>query len=189
MKISTVYFEEASSEHTDRVIQCVSDFLKNNPQVRKIVVATTGGETGLKVAKAFSDREVIVVTHQIGFMAPDYDELSPEKREEIISAGGKVLTATHAFAGVGRSMRKMFDTWTVPEIFSIAYRTFGQGTKVCAEIALMAADSGLVSVNEEVVCIGGTGRGADTAWLVRPAHTSSFPELRMKGCICKPLEF
>lgn len=189
MRINTVYFKEASSGHTNRVIQCVDDFLNENPQVRKIVVATTGGETGLKAVRAFSDKEVIVVTHQIGFLAPDHDELSPEKREEIRSAGGKILTTTHAFAGVGRSMRKMFDTWTVPEIFSIAYRTFGQGTKVCAEIALMAADSGLVSVNEDVVCIGGTGKGADTAWLVRPAHTSNFPELRMKGCICKPLEF
>ena len=74
-------------------------------------------------------------------------------------------------------------------MLAYAYRTFGQGTKVCAEIALMAADAGLIPVDKDVVCIGGTGRGADTAWLVKPTNTSNFTELKMRACICKPLNF
>jgi hypothetical protein len=71
----------------------------------------------------------------------------------------------------------------------VAYRTFGQGTKVCAEIAMMAADAGLVPVDTDVVCIAGTGRGADTAWIIRPTNTHAFSKLRMRACICKPIEF
>ena len=189
MEVHTHYFREASPEHTDKVVQLVREFLDASPEISKIMVATTEGTTGLIVANAFPGHEVIVVTHHTGFVEPNYNELDDETREKLEKAGAKVLTTTHAFAGIGRSLRKRFGTLTIPEIFAIAYRTFGQGTKVCAELALMAADAGLVSVNEDVVCIGGTGRGADTAWVVRPANTSDFPDLRMRACICKPLEF
>ncbi len=189
MNVQTHYFQEASPKHTDRVIQLVREFIDANPEISKIIVATTEGVTGLKVTDSFPDREIIVITHHTGFVEPNYNELDDETRKKLEEAGAKILTTTHAFAGIGRSLRKRFGTWTIPEIFAIAYRTFGQGTKVCAELALMAADAGLVSVNEDVICIGGTGRGADTAWVVRPANTSDFPDLRMKACICKPIEF
>jgi hypothetical protein len=53
----------------------------------------------------------------------------------------------------------------------------------------MAADAGLIPVDQDVICIGGTGRGADTAWLVQPTYTSNFTELKMKVCLCKPIKF
>ena len=75
------------------------------------------------------------------------------------------------------------------EITAVALRTFGQGTKVCAEIAMMAADAGLVPITQDVVCIAGTGRGADTAWVIQPANSQAFPKIRMRACLCKPLNF
>ncbi|UCE10936.1 MAG: hypothetical protein JSW61_03125 [Candidatus Thorarchaeota archaeon] len=189
MDVQTHYFDDASPEHTDAVLSLVSKTLETNKAIRYVVVATTQGDTGVAAARRFSDWNVIVVTHQTGFIAPNFNELTKESRREIEDAGATILTTTHAFAGVGRSLRKQFDTWSVPEIFSIAYRTLGQGTKVCAEIALMAADSGLIPVDEDVICVGGTGRGADTAWIVRPTYTNTFADLQLKACICKPLEF
>ncbi len=189
MKIESVHLEEASPEHTERVLSVVESFLEENPEIRQIVAATTTGATGLAAAKRFSDYEVIVVTHHTGFSSPNENELDDSNRKAILDAGGKLLTTTHAFAGVARSFRKELGTWTPTELMAIAYRTFGQGTKVCAEIAMMAADAGLVRVDRDVVCIGGTGFGADTAWVVRPTNTSSFPKLRMRACLCKPLDF
>lgn len=189
MKIQTHYFAEASRNHTENVIEVVRKHLNSQSTLVKIIVATTGGATGLAFAKAFKDKNVIVVTHEWGFSEPNNNEIDPKKREEIIELGAEVLTSSHAFAGVGRSVRKLYGTWTVTELFAVVYRTFGQGTKVCAEIAMMAADAGLVRVDQDVVCVGGTGRGADTAWLVQPANSSRFPEIRMRACLCKPLEF
>ena len=189
MKPKTIYFEEASSEYTNDVIHIVAEFLEKHSQIESIVVATTRGDTGLAAAKAFQKKHVIIVTHMSGFVKPDENELSDERRKEILALGADVLTTTHALAGVGRGIRKNLGTYTVTELLAYAYRTFGQGTKVCAEIALMAADAGLVPVSKDVICIGGTGRGADTAWLVRPAYTSDFPNLKMKACLCKPMEF
>ncbi len=184
----TLYFKEAGPGNTPQVINAVREYLSVYP-IHHVIVATTRGETGVAVAEAFKDRSVIVVTHQAGFIAPNTVELTADNQERILKTGAKILTATHAFAGVSRGIRKALGTWTIAELLAVAFRTFGQGTKVCAEIAMMAADAGLVPVDQDVICIAGTGTGADTAWVVRPAYTSSFTELKMKCCICKPLEF
>ncbi len=189
MSVSTFYFEKASPEHTDKVLSLVRTYLTENPGIEHIVVATTEGATGISTAKEFSDKKVIVVSHQTGFAKENENELNEDNRAQIEKLGAEILTTTHAFAGVARSFRKELGTWMPTEIVALALKTFGQGTKVCAEIAMMAADAGLVPVTQDVVCIGGTGRGADTAWVVRPANTQTFPKIRMKACLCKPLEF
>ncbi|MBD3405392.1 MAG: hypothetical protein GF411_04535 [Candidatus Lokiarchaeota archaeon] len=189
MQIRTTYFKKASREHTDSVKELLLDFLKENSQVTKIVVATTTGRTGTIFSEAFPDHEVIVVTHQQGFAKPNENELQKECKQIILENGARILTTTHALAGVPRGIRKELGTWDTTEILAVLLRTFGQGTKVCMEIAMMSADAGLVNIDEDVICVGGTGRGADTAWIIQPAYTSSWPKLRMKACICKPLQF
>jgi hypothetical protein len=189
MSVKTHYFDEASSEHTEKVLALVKEYLINNPGIEHVVVATTEGATGIAIAKEFPEKNVVVVTHQTGFAVDNENELSDVNRIQIQKLGAKVLTATHVFAGVARSFRKELGTWMTTEIIAVALKTFGQGTKVCAEIAMMAADAGLVPVNKDVVCVGGTGRGADTAWVIRPANSHAFTKMKMKACLCKPLEF
>jgi hypothetical protein len=65
-------------------------------------------------------------------------------------------------------------------------RVFGQGTKVSIEIALMAADAGLIPTQEPCVSIGGTDQGADTAILLIPAHAQNFFDLRVLEILAKP---
>ena len=189
MKIRTVYFETASSEHTEEVLDLVKEHLDLNPEIEHLIVATTEGATGLTAAEMFQNKKVVVVSHQTGFVAENMNELNEEKKSKIESLGAKVLTSTHAFAGVARSIRKELGTWLPTEIIAVALRTFGQGTKVCAEIVMMAADAGLIPVDKDVVCVAGTGRGADTASVIKPTYSQFFPRIRMKACLCKPLEF
>ncbi|MHA1768237.1 MAG: pyruvate kinase alpha/beta domain-containing protein [Candidatus Thorarchaeota archaeon] len=160
MTVRTHYFNESSPKHTEKVLSIVREYIDGGASISHIVVATTEGDTGLRAAKRFSDKDVIVVTHQTGFIAPNENELSDEKRRMIEEAGGRVLTATHALAGVARSFRKFAETWTPTEIMAIALRTFGQGTKVCVEIAMMAADAGLVPIYTDVIYIGGNRMGS-----------------------------
>ncbi len=61
-----------------------------------------------------------------------------------------------------------------------------KGMKVAIEISFMAADAGLISTDEEVIAIGGTVSGADTAIVVKPAHAHDAFSLRVKEIICKP---
>jgi hypothetical protein len=55
--------------------------------------------------------------------------------------------------------------------------------KVAIEIVVMAADSGLISTNEDVISIG----KQDTAVVVRPAHAQNLFDVKVKEIICKPL--
>jgi hypothetical protein len=50
----------------------------------------------------------------------------------------------------------------------------------------MAADAGVVRTDEDVVSIGGTGQGADTAIVLAPVHTHNFFDLKVKEILCKP---
>jgi len=185
MEIQSVYSIESGSANTEKTFE-VAKRRAEELGIKTIVVASTSGETGLKAVKAFASYKVVVVTHTTGLQAPDVQELTPQNRAKILEKGGVILTATHALGGVGRAVRRRFNTYQVDEIIAQTLRVFGQGTKVACEIALMAADAGLIRTDEEVISIGGTARGADTALVVKPAHTHDFFELKVKEVLCKP---
>jgi hypothetical protein len=65
----------------------------------------------------------------------------------------------------------------------------GEGTKVCVEVTLMAADAGLIPVDRDIIAIGGTGRGADTALRICPANSAKFFDLKIREIIAKPRDF
>ena len=65
-------------------------------------------------------------------------------------------------------------------------RCFSQGVKVACEIALMAADAGLVSTQKEAIAIAGFGKGADTALVLRPANSGRVFELDVLELLCMP---
>jgi hypothetical protein len=74
----------------------------------------------------------------------------------------------------------------VDEIIANTLRIFGQGMKVAFEIAMMAADAGLVRTDTPVICITGTNAGADTALVLMPAHAQKFFDIGVLEIICMP---
>jgi hypothetical protein len=185
MEIQSVYFPEPGSANTEKTLE-VAKKRAEELGIKTIVVASTSGETGVKAVKLLANYRVVVVTHATGFPTPDVQELTEQNRAKILEKGGTILTATHAFGGVGRAVRRRFHTYQVDEIIAQTLRVFGQGAKVACEIALMAADAGLIRTDEEVVSIGGTASGADTALVIKPAHTHDFFELKVREVLCKP---
>jgi len=185
MEVQSVYFLEPGSVNTEETLN-VAKRRAEELGIKIIVVASTSGETGLKAVKMLANYKVVVVTHTTGFQAPDTQELTSQNRAKILEKGGAILTATHAFGGVGRAVRRRFNTYQVDEIIAQTLRAFGQGTKVACEIVLMAADAGLIRTDEEIISIGGTASGADTALVVKPAHTHDFFQLKVKEVLCKP---
>jgi hypothetical protein len=185
MEVRSVYFVEAGSANTEKTL-AVAKRRAGELGIHNIVIASTSGGTGLRAATAFDNCKVVVVTHAAGFPAPNVQELTPQNRAQILENGGITLTATHAFGGVGRAVRRKLNTFQVDEIIAYALRVFGEGTKVACEIVLMATDAGLIKTGEDVISIAGTGSGADTALVIKPANTHNFFELRVKEVLCKP---
>jgi hypothetical protein len=156
--------------------------------IKTIVVASSTGETGVKASEIFKGYNLIVVSHVAWFKGPNVEEFLSENREKILRNGGKIVTATHAFGGIGRAIRRKFNTMQIDEVIANVLRLFGQGMKVACEIACMAVDSGYVKPGEEIISIAGTGRGADTAIVIKAANTHDFFETKILEIICKPLK-
>jgi hypothetical protein len=181
----TVYFETPGKQNTKSVLELVKHYAQAEGK-GEIVVASTTGETGVEASRLFGGFNVVVVSHHVGFQEPGVWELKEENRRKILKNGTEILTATHALSGVERAIRKKFATIMPLELVVHTLRLFGEGTKVCVEIAIMAADAGLIPVDREVITIGGTGRGAETALVMKPATASRFFNLEIREIIAKP---
>lgn len=183
----TVYFKEAGKQNTDVLLRVVKEYVEKE-NVKDIVFASTTGETGAKASKIFKKYNVVIVTHCFGFRELGKIELQEEYKKEILANGAKIFTGTHALSSVERAIRKDFGTIQPLEIIANTLRLMGEGTKVCVEITLMAADAGLIPVDRDIIAIAGTGRGADTALRIRPANTARFFDLKIKEVIAKPYD-
>ena len=181
---TTTYFEavgEANTEETFKAAKRAKEL-----GIKDIVVASTRGGTGVRAVEVFKGYNVVVVTHSQGFREPGKQELTDENKAKIEAGGGKVLTTGHAFASVSRAIRRKFNTLGPAELVAHTLRMFGQGMKVVVECAAMAADSGLIPMDGDIVSIGGSGRGADTAVVMKPAHISDIFDTYIREIIAKP---
>jgi len=179
------YFNEAGKQNTDTLLRIVKEYVEKEGIIN-IVVASTTGETGVKTSKIFKGCNIVIVTHCFGFREPGKIELEDEYRREILANGAKIFTGVHALSSVERAIRKDFGTMQPLELIANTLRLMGEGTKVCVEITLMAADAGLIPVDKDVIAVAGTGRGADTALRIQPANTGRFFNLKIREVIAKP---
>jgi len=183
------YFARAGQINTEATLKAARERAKVLG-IKRILVSTCTGETAFRALDLFGRGfSLVIVTHATGFKKPDHQELAEKDREALLEKGVPVLTAQHAFSGVGRAFRNKTGTYQIDEVIAYTLRTFGQGTKVAIEIALMAADAGLIRTDEDVISIGGTANGVDTALVLKPAHTQGFFDLKVREVICKPADF
>ena len=185
VETKTIYFERPGKENTETMLKLVKEYAETKG-IKDIVVASTTGETGVKASRILKDFNVVVVTHHFGFRQPGLHELLEENRKKILENGAKIFTATHALSGVERAIRKKFETVMPLELIAHTLRLFGEGTKVCVEIVIMAVDAGLIPEDREVIAIAGTGHGADTALMIKSASASRFFDLEIREVIAKP---
>jgi hypothetical protein len=183
--VETVYFDSPGPQNTNRTLE-VAKRRADQLGIRAVLVASTRGTTARLAAELFRGHDLVVVTHSAGFAGPNTQELAVDQRTAIEAAGARVLTCQHAFGGVNRAIRKKLGTYMTDEIIAFTLREFGEGMKVCLEIAVMAADAGLVTVGEPCLVIAGTGRGADTAVVLMPANAQDFFDLRVMEILAKP---
>lgn len=183
------YFAKAGPDNTRQVLEAVARRAASL-SLDQVLVPTCSGRTALEALDVLpSGLRIVAVTHVTGFRQPDHQELDPGVRRDLESRGVAVFTGQHAFGGVGRAVRNKMDTYQVDEIMANTLRIFGHGTKVAVELALMAADAGLVRTDRDVIAAGGTGRGVDTALVLRPANSFRFFDLKVRELICKPAGF
>ena len=186
MESRVVYFEKTGKENTEAVLS-IAKQRAEELGIKKVVVASTRGNTAVKAMDALQGLRVIIVTHVTGLRAPDTQQFIEKNRQIVESKGGRIVTAAHAFAGLSRAMRNKYNMYMLGEVIADTLRIFGDGTKVACEIAMMATDAGLVRTDEDVISIAGSGQGANTALVLRPVNTHNFFDLKVKQILCRPL--
>ena len=183
-----IYFKETGEQNTDALFKIVKEYVEKEG-IKDIVIASTTGETGAKASKVLKGNNIIIVTHCFGFREAGKFELEDDHKSELLANGAKILTGIHALSSVERAIRKDFGTLQPLELIANVLRLMGEGTKVCVEITVMAADAGLIPSDRDIVAIAGTSRGADTALRITPANAARFFDLRIREIIAKPSNF
>jgi len=190
MERTTVYFEKPGGAENTAKTLALAKARADELGIKTVVVASTVGDTAVKAVDVFKGFKVVIVTHVTGMREPDTQTFTEANRKIVEKKGGIIVTAAHAFGAIHRSLGATggppVPTSAIGDIIAMTLRTFGQGMKVVCEIAAMAADAGAVRTDEEIISIGGTGRGADTAVVLQPSNVHRFFNLRVKEIICKP---
>lgn len=154
-------------------------------KLKHVVVASNSGRTA-EYFYDYPDLNLVVITHQVGFRGPGEDEMPQAKRAELQAKNFKVLTTTHLMAGVDRAVRNSFGGLYPGELMAHSLRMLGQGVKVGVEISVMALDGGLIPHGEDIIAVGGSGKGADTAMVIRPEHSQHIFRTKIREIICMP---
>jgi hypothetical protein len=191
-----IYFRFRGEVNTQRVLELARDRALELG-IGTMVVASETGRSALKAVRALEGKNIrlVVVTHPpattggpkgkipIGLSRPEYREV----KEYLERKGAEIVQGTRPFGGIGRALG-----WeaAVPATFvDKALELFGAGTKIALEAALMATDAGAVAAGDEVVALGGTYKGLDTALVVKTAYSYNFfMDFQVLEIIAKPRE-
>lgn len=184
------YFERPGPENTGDAAR----FAVERAQalgIETVVVASSSGRTAMQFLEAVTGTglRLVVVTHAVGFKTPGEWEFDQEIARTLQKSGMRVVTGTHVLSGVERAFSasaKVGGGSRAEAVAEALRRVVATGLKVAVECVLIAADQGAVPVDHEVVACGGTGTGADTVVVVRPAHTSRFFDCQVREIAAMP---
>lgn len=188
-----LYFEKPGRENTNSVVQAVARRLVDG-DIGTVIVASTTGHTALALSDALGDSARIVSVAETALLREwghEYPCLDPERKAELERRG---VIVAEKIPYLFHSSVLDYSQWKVPTPEIILRETlyaFGQGLKVAVEVVFIAVASGFVEPFQDVIAIGGTSRGADTAIVMNatyPNHAfSKDPEKRMriKEILCK----
>ena len=185
MEGKIVYFEKSGPENTEAVLR-IAKQRAEELGIKTVLIASTTGSAAVKAVELLKGLRVIFVSHSTGFKEPNVQSFTEENRKLVERGSGIILTATHVFAGLSRALRNKTNTAGIGDIVADTLRIFGAGTKVACEITMMAADAGLVRTDENIISVGGTGKGSDTALVLTPVTSQNFFDLKIKEILCKP---
>ena len=179
-----VYFEKPGKQNTDDTLR-LARARAEELGIKQGVVASTHGYTALKAAEIFegSGIEIIAVSISTAFDKEGWT-MNAKERAKVEQAGARVLTTMHGLAdGVAEGL---YGENTPGSVIANTLRMFSQGMKVAVEVSIMALEAGVLPRGREIIAVGGTDEGCDTAVVLRPAYARKIKEYRICEILCKP---
>lgn len=187
MELTTYCFEKAGPSNTGQTLQIAFDRAKALG-IRQAVVASSHGGTARKAHALMASEGIKIVAVTIGHSREDKGWcMSVEEKRALRALSIEVLTGVHALSGtVDAAFTTKHGGRAENEIVCDTLYRFCQGMKVAVECVLMAAEAGLLDMEQEVISIAGTDEGADTAIVCKPAYPRTFLDLEIREILAKP---
>jgi len=183
MEAKILYFKEPGIENTDATLRMARERAEALG-IAQVVVASSHGYTAKRAVEVFDglDVEIIAVSICAAFEDKGWT-MTDGERAKLEALGVTVLTGIHA---LGDDVSEAFELHSPNRIVRSTLYCFCQGMKVAVEVAIMAADAGLLDMSREVIAIAGTDEGADTALVLKPAYALKFKQLEIREILAKP---
>ena len=178
-----LYFEKGGKANTDATLEIVRERVEALG-IRQVVLASSHGYTAKRASVLLDGLgvEIIAVTICDSFDNVGWT-MTDEERTAVEAEGVTVLTCMHA---LGDDVSEAFTNAAPNRIVRETLYRFSQGMKVAVEVALMAADAGLLDMSREIVAIAGSSDGADTALVLKPAYPRKFKQLDIREILAMP---
>ncbi|MDH5439627.1 MAG: hypothetical protein OEY31_03390 [Candidatus Bathyarchaeota archaeon] len=169
------YFEEPGEQNTDDVIEAVKKRLSTTG-IKHVVVASTRGKTAVKFAKALGNQVGLICVSEPQYIrewGSEWPIMDPAYKKRLEELG---VTVLHKAPYVFHSSVLEDSKWSqvTPEtLMREVFYTMGQGFKVAVEVVLTAVACGVLEPYQDVIGVGGTSRGADTALVLRATYPAT----------------
>jgi hypothetical protein len=192
---SITYFARPGRDNTAKVLEAVVARLAEG-DIQTVVTASTTGYTALELAKTLGRSFTIVSVGETPLVREwghEYPLLLAEAKAELERHGVIVADKVPYLFHSSVLDYSEYKAPTPEVILRETLYALGQGFKVAVEVVFLAVASGFIPPYQNVIAIGGTSRGADTAIVMNatfPNHAfSTDPNKRMHiyEILCKPL--
>jgi len=195
VKRQVYYFDEPGEGNTQLVIEAVSQRLEASG-IKEVIVASSSGETAVKFARNLKGKAGLICVSEAPYRREWGEEwpcLKQEFRQELERLGVAIIDrAPYVFNNSVLEAARW--SGALPErLVKETLYCFGQGMKVAVEVVLNAVSCGYVTPYEDVIGVGGSGKGADTAIVLRATYPACLfdkdpaKRLEIKEVIAMPI--
>lgn len=160
------YFTAPGDRNTNTTLKTVRDWAEKY-HVKRVLVPSKSGQTAQKAYNLFKNTGIVLT-----IVGTDPNIFSSEILAKLRENGTRVVFYKDI-------------PYTYPQDMKTAYRRMGEGFKVAVELGIIAA---YLNENDEsdVIALGGTKKGVDTALVIKPSKSEMFDQLEVKEIIAKP---
>ncbi len=185
MEKTIEYFLQPGPKNTDRTLE-LSLRRAEELGIQHMVLSSSTGRSAVRALEFIQPERLVVVSSMYGLHEPGKPRITEDNRAHLQKAGVRIVMQTHLFQGIERAISNKLQGVCPALLVADVLRIFGQGWKVCLEITMMAADSGAIPIDSEIIAMAGTGKGLDTAMVISPAHSHAMFDLSVREIICTP---
>lgn len=183
-------FEHAGKQNTEETLKiAIAEALKR--QLDLVISSSTGASAQLAAElaeQAGYKGQIIIVATAATAASKGVSRFNPQIKAELKNKGISTIVSAHALSAGERGISARHHGISPLEIMADTLRTFGAGTKVCYECAIMALDSGELDYGKPVIAVGGTGGGLDTALIITPSYSSTILDTVVHEFLVKPTD-